>query len=279
MEIRRQAEKADRFRQLHHGPQVLVLVNVWDVATARLVEEAGLRAIATSSAAVANSWGYPDGQRISRADMLSVVERIARHVQLPVSADLEAGYGGTDEAVTELAYAMIAAGAVGLNFEDRTGDARHPLFPVEEQVKRIKRLREVSSAIHVPVVINARTDVYLAQVGEPAMRFEHAVRRANAYRQAGADCLFVPGVGDGETIGRLVKAVEGPLNILAGPGTPPITELARLGVARISFGSGPFRAAMGYFRKFLHKVREPGAMAALAEDAIPYSGLNELFED
>lgn len=112
MEIRKQAEKAERFRQLHRGPQVLVLANVWDVATARLVEEAGFPAIATSSAAVANSWGYPDGQRISRSEMLSVVERIARHVDVPVSADLESGYGATEDAVAELACAMIAAGAV-----------------------------------------------------------------------------------------------------------------------------------------------------------------------
>src|SRR5208282_6599304 len=109
MEIHNQAQKAERFRQLHHGPQILVLVNVWDVATARLVEDAGFRAVATSSAAVANSWGYPDGQRISREEMLSVVERITRRVRLPVSADLEAGYGGTGEAVTELAKGMIAA--------------------------------------------------------------------------------------------------------------------------------------------------------------------------
>ena len=168
MEISRHAKKADRFRQLHHGPHILVLVNVWDVASARLVEKGGFSAIATSSAAVANSWGYPDGQRISRAEMLSVVERIARHSQLPVSADLEAGYGETDEAVTELAFAMISAGAVGLNFEDGTGDARNPLFPVEQQVERIKRLREVANMLRVPVVINARTDVFLAQVGDPA---------------------------------------------------------------------------------------------------------------
>jgi 2-methylisocitrate lyase-like PEP mutase family enzyme len=278
MDIARQAEKAERFRHLHYGPPILALVNVWDVATARLVEHAGLPAIATSSAAVANSWGYPDGQRIRRADMLSVVERIARHVQLPVSADLESGYGATDDAATELAFAMISAGAVGLNFEDGTGDARRPLLPQEQQVERIKRLREVSSAIRVPVVINARTDVFLAQVGEPDARFEHAVTRANAYRQAGADCLFVPGVSDAETIGRLVKAVQGPLNILAVPGTPPVAELERVGVARVSLGSWPFRAAMGWFRKLLHDVRDPAALAALTADAIPYAEINKLFE-
>lgn len=279
MEIRKQAEKAERLRQLHHGPHILVLVNVWDVATARLVEEAGFPAVATSSAAVANAWGYPDGQRISRGDMLSVVERIARHVELPVSADLEAGYGQTDEAAAELAFAMISAGAVGLNFEDSTGDPRNPLLPLEQQVERIKRLREVANAIRVPVVINARTDVYLAEVGEPEARFEHAVSRVNAYRQAGADSLFVPGVVDGQIIGRLVKAVEGPLNILAGPGAPSVAELERLGVARLSFGSGPFRTVMGWFRKFLHQVREPAALATLTGDAIPYREMNELFEE
>jgi 2-methylisocitrate lyase-like PEP mutase family enzyme len=278
MEIRKQAEKAELFRQLHHRPRILVLVNVWDVATARLVEESGFPAIATSSAAVANSCGYPDGQRISRVEMLSVVERIARHVQLPVSADLEAGYGRTDEGVTELAFAMISAGAVGLNFEDGTGDAANPLLPLDQQVERIKRLREVSNAIRVPVVINARTDVFLAQVGEPETRFEHAVSRVNAYRQAGADSLFVPGVVEGETIGRLVKAVEGPLNILAGPGGPSVTELERLGVARVSFGSGPYRAVMGWFRKFLNQVHQPAALATLIGDAIPYRELNNLFE-
>ena len=279
MEIRKQAEKAELFRQLHHGPHILLLVNVWDAASACLVEKAGFPAIATSSAAVANSWGYPDGQRISRGEMLSVVERIAQHVRVPVSADLEAGYGNTDEAVTELAFAMISAGAVGLNFEDSTGDPMNPLLPVEQQVERIRRLREVTNVLGVPVVINARTDVFLAHVGETESRFDHAVARVNAYRRAGADCLFVPGVTDGETIGCLVKATEGPLNVLAGPGSPAVAELERLGVARFSLGSGPFRTVMGWFREFLSQVRDPQALAALTRKAIPYGELSKLLED
>lgn len=279
MEARKQAEKAEELRQLHHGPNILVLVNVWDVASARLVEEGGFSAIATSSAAVANSWGYPDGQNITRAEMLSVVERIARYTQIPVSADLEAGYGGTEKAVTELANNLISAGAVGLNFEDGTGDPGSPLFPLEQQVERIRRLREVADARGVPVVVNARTDVFLAQVEEPETRFERAVARVNAYRGAGADSLFVPGVVDGEIIGRLVKAVQGPLNILAAPGGPTIHELERLGVARVSFGSWPFRALMGWFRKLLQQVGDPGALTVLAGDAIPYAEMNKFFED
>jgi len=278
METQTQKVKAEQFRELHQGPRVLVLANVWDVATARLVEEAGFQAIATSSAAVANSWGFPDGQQISRTEMLSVVERIAKRVQVPVSADLEAGYGDSDEAVAELARGLIEAGAVGLNFEDGTGDAQNPLFPLERQVERIKRLRESSDSQGVPVVINARTDVHLAEVGEPAARFEQAVRRANAYRKAGADCLFIPGVRDRETIRLLVREVEGPLNILAGSGTPPLEDLGRLGVARLSFGSWPFRAAMGLFRKFLREVSKRGTFATLEAEPISYADLNRLME-
>jgi 2-methylisocitrate lyase-like PEP mutase family enzyme len=278
MDIGKQAEKAEGLRQLHRGPQILVLVNVWDVATARLAESAGFPAIATSSAAVANSWGYPDGEHISREEMLSVVERIARNVRLPLTADLEAGYGASNDAVSELASALVAAGAVGLNFEDSTGDARDPLFPVEQQVGRIRLLREATYALNVPVVINARTDVFLAQVGEPETRFEHAVSRAHAYRRAGADCLFIPGVSDAAIIGRLVEVVDGPLNILAGPATPSVAELERLGVARLSFGSWPFRGAMGWFCRLLRDVRDPSKSANLMADAIPYIELNKLFE-
>jgi len=278
VDIHQQAQKAEWFRQLHHGPHILVLVNVWDVASARLVEEAGFPAVATSSAAVANSYGYPDGQRISRAEMLGAVERIARNVKLPVTADLESGYGDSADAVTELASTMVAAGAVGLNFEDGTGDPANPLLPLEQHVAKIQRLRAATNATGVPVVINARTDVYLAQVGEPATRFEHALRRANAYRQAGGDCLFVPGVSDAETIGKLVKAVGGPLNILAAPGGPSVGELERLGVARLSFGSWPFRSVMGWFDKLLKQVREPESLAKVTAAAIPYKGLNALFK-
>src|SRR5205814_12738 len=184
-----QADKAARLLDLEDGPSILVLANVWDVASARLVERAGFKAIATSSAAIANSLGYPDGERISRAEMLAAVKRIAGKVALPVTADLEAGYGSEPEAMTETAKAMIEAGAVGLNLEDGTNDAASRLVETELQVKKVRRIRETAASLGIHVVINARTDVYLAEVGEPATRFEHAVGRANAYRKAGADCL------------------------------------------------------------------------------------------
>jgi 2-methylisocitrate lyase-like PEP mutase family enzyme len=272
-----QAEKAAQLLKLHHGPKILVLANVWDVVSAKLVERAGFPAIATSSAAVANSLGYPDGQRIPREKMLAAVKRIASKVSVPVSADLESGYGTSLDAMAETARAMIEAGAVGLNFEDSTGDAKNPLFEVAEQVEKIKCLRATGEKLGVHIVINARTDVFLESVGEPSSRFEHAVERANAYRQAGADCLFVPGVYDAETIGKLVKAVDGPLNILAGPKTPATPELEKLGVARVSFGSWPMRAAMTAFERFVRELRERGTFASL-EPGIPYAEMNKLVE-
>ncbi|HUI43766.1 MAG TPA: isocitrate lyase/phosphoenolpyruvate mutase family protein [Terriglobia bacterium] len=268
------ALKAERFRELHQGPRILVLANVWDVASARIVEHAGFPALATSSAAVANSLGYPDGQRISRAEMLEVVRRIAAKASVPVSADLEAGYGETHEAIAETAAALIDAGAVGLNLEDRVDKAR--LVPVEQHAAKVSRIREVGASLGVRVVINARTDVYLAQIGEPASRFEHTVRRLRAYREAGADSLFVPGVYDAETIGRLVQAAPGPLNVLANPAAPPLAELERLGVRRVSFGSWPARAALGLFSRFAHELMEKGTFTSLGDGALSSAESNRL---
>jgi 2-methylisocitrate lyase-like PEP mutase family enzyme len=272
-----QSEKAAVLLRLHQGPGMLILANAWDVASARLVERAGFPAVATSSAAVANSLGYPDGQRIPREEMLSVVRRIASKVSVPVSADLESGYGTTTEAMEETARAMIEAGAVGLNFEDSTGDAQRPLFDVADQVEKIKRLRAAGEKLGVYIVINARTDVYLEEVGEPASRFHHAVQRANAYRKAGADCLFVPCVDDAETIGKLVKAIEGPINILVRPHSPSISELEKLGVARASFGSWPMRAVMGVLEGFLRELHDLGTHASLVP-GISYAEMNKLVE-
>ncbi|MBZ5566066.1 MAG: isocitrate lyase/phosphoenolpyruvate mutase family protein [Acidobacteriia bacterium] len=191
-----------------------------------------------------------------------------------VSADLEAAYGD----VEATARALVEAGAVGLNFEDGTGDPAHPLADPAEQCERIRRIRATGENLGVHIVINARTDVYLDHVGEPATRFEHTVERLNAYRQAGADCLFAPGVQDGETIGRLVKGLKGPLNVLAGPATPPVRELERLGVARLSFGSWPARSTWGLFQRLTRELREKGTFTTLAEGAIPYAEINKLVE-
>lgn len=200
MDLNQLQQKARLLLGLHATPPLLLLPNAWDVASARIFEDAGFPAVATTSAGIANLFGYPDGQAISRAEMLSMVERIARALSVPVTADMEAGYSTSPEGAAETARAVIAAGVVGMNFEDSTGDPQSPLFDISLQVARIKAIRSACASSGVPFVLNARTDVYLEQVGEPATRFDHAVRRANAYRQAGADSLFVPGVSDRDVI-------------------------------------------------------------------------------
>jgi 2-methylisocitrate lyase-like PEP mutase family enzyme len=269
-------EKAENLRSLHSGGRILVIVNAWDAASALIVEAAGGLAIGTTSAGMANVLGYPDGEKIPRGVMIEAVARIVRAVRVPVTADLEAGYGPTPEDAAETARQMLAAGAVGMNFEDGTGDAANPLMAVEQQVARIRAIRQVAATADVPLVLNARTDAFLRAAGPPETRFDETARRANAYREAGADCLFVPGVTDAETIGRLARAIRGPLNILASPGAPPVAELERLGVARVSTGSGFMRSCFAKARDVARDVFATGSWESLLDNTISYQEMNEL---
>ena len=267
--------KAANFLALHSGPEILLLPNAWDVASARLVEEAGFPAIATTSAGIAFSLGYPDGQKISPEEMLAVVARIAAAVDVPVTADIEAGYGNSPEDAARTTRAVIAAGAVGMNLEDATGDPAHPLFDLSLQIDKFHAVRGTAAVLKVPVVLNARTDVYLAEVGEPAGRYDETLRRLSAFRAAGADCVFVPGLKDAAVIGRLVAGLKYPVNILAGPGSPSAAELQKLGVARLSLGSGAMRAALGHFRRTLEELKTQGTYSGL-DGAVPYAELNRM---
>jgi 2-methylisocitrate lyase-like PEP mutase family enzyme len=218
-------EKAAALRQLHRRPELLVLPNAWDAASARVFADAGFAAIATSSGAIATSHGFPDGEHIPRELMLDAVRRIVHAVDLPVSADLEAGYGdpvGTARAAWEL-------GAVGMNLEDRCGT------PEEHAAA----LRDVRAAVP-ELVLNARVDVLLRGGGDVA----DAVARANAYLEAGADCAFVIGALDLETIQRLAAEIDGPLNVFFPPESAPLEELRAFGVRRLTFGSGFHRASV-----------------------------------
>lgn len=271
-------DKAIRFRELHRGPGALALPNAWDVASARIFEEAGFPAIATTSAGIAFSLGYPDGQRISREEMIARVARIVRAVNVPVTADVESGYGAAEDlvnGVVQTTRELIGAGAVGMNLEDATGRADQPLLPLERAVEKIRAAREVAVALRAPIVVNARTDVYLLPGGNPDADYREAVRRLLAFRDAGADCVFAPGLKDAETIRRLAKAVECPLNILAVPGTPSVAELEKLGVARVSVGSGFMRATLGLLRRAAEELKSGGTYSALS-DGIPYADLNRM---
>jgi 2-methylisocitrate lyase-like PEP mutase family enzyme len=272
----KQKQKAEDFRRMHQAPPILVLPNAWDVASARIFASVGARAIATSSAGVAFVLGYPDGQKIPRRLMIESIARIAASVDLPVTADVESGYGPGVADATETAQAVIDAGAIGLNFEDATNDPAHPLFPVDTQRKRIEAVRDAAERAGIPLVINARTDVFLAEVGEPSTRFAETVRRVNAYRQSGADCLFIPGVTDADTIRRLVRELAGPLNILVGPGAPPIAELQSIGVSRVSVGSQIARATLATARDAARELLEKGTYRGFLDRTIPYDELNSL---
>lgn len=251
-----------------------MLPNAWDAASALIFARAGAKAIATTSAGIAATLGYPDGQHITPQEMTAAVARIARVVDLPVSVDLEAGYGDTPHNAAATARAALEAGAVGLNLEDTTDSSEGPLLDAERQAQKIRAVRAVGEEAGVPLVINARTDVFLAQVGEPERRVQLAGARAKVYRAAGADCIFVPGISDPDTIAQLISAIDAPLNVLAVPGTPSVSELQRLGVARISLGSGPMRAALALIRDIAKELFEQGTYCAL-ENAIPYSDLVE----
>ncbi len=270
-----QIEKAKAFGAMHSANPVLLLANVWDVASARIIEEAGFPALATTSAGVAFSRGYADGQKIPSDEMFAAVAEIAGAVRVPVTADVEAGYGERPEDAARTARRVIEAGAVGMNFEDATGDAERPLAEVPLQLERIRAIREVADKLGVPLVLNARTDVYLLQVGEPARRYDETLRRLAAYRDAGADCVFAPGLQEVQTISRLVADVRCPVNILAVPGSPSVSELSSLGVGRISLGSGPMRASLGSLRHLALELLTDGTYSALL-GAPTYAEMNTL---
>jgi 2-methylisocitrate lyase-like PEP mutase family enzyme len=276
MNVQQQAGKAEQLRKLHHGPRILILPNAWDAISALIVEDAGFPAVATTSAGVANALGYPDGQRVPRNEMLDAVARIARVVKVPVTADLEAGYAETPREIADFARATVATGVVGLNFEDVTGDHESSFVPLDLQVEKIAALREASNSAGVPLVINARTDIYLLPVGPEETRFERTVERLRAYRKAGADCVFAPGIRDAETIGKLVKALDAPLNILLQPGGVTLRELEQLGVARASAGSGPHRSALTRLREVAVALRDYADHTPIFEHNISWSETNRL---
>lgn len=277
VEIKQQAAKAERLRALHHADVPLVLVNAWDVASARIIESLGFPAIATTSAGIANAMGYPDGEAIPPALMLESVARIARAVALPVTADLEAGYGSTIESAEETARQAIECGSVGLNLEDGTGNEADPLIDAALQADRVRAVRRIAGTLGVPLVINARTDAFLYAGDIPRnQRMAEALSRGRRYLEAGADCIFVPGGIDRAEISQLVRGLDAPLNVLANERTPPLAELKSLGVKRVSLGSSPMAYAMACFKAAALEVRDVGTFD-FAGHRIPYAELNALF--
>lgn len=271
-----QSEQVARFRQLHTR-RPLVLPNAWDAASARVIEAAGASAIATTSAGVSWSFGRRDGQKLRREEMLQVIGNIVKSVNVPVSADMESGYGhGSGKDVADTVQALIAMGVAGINIEDSPGREGQMLLTPEEQAERIRTARQAAMSMGADLLINARTDLYLFEVGDAKTRLSAVVERARLYQGAGADCLFVPGVIDRSTITELVEAIEGPLNIMAMPGAPNAKQLGEIGVARVSVGPWIAQAALASAQRAVRELVEQGTYTSL-ETCLPFAELNAMF--
>jgi 2-methylisocitrate lyase-like PEP mutase family enzyme len=271
-----QEDRARLFRSFHSAETPLLLANAWDPASARLVEQAGARAVATTSAGVAWGLGAADGNRVDVEQVIALTARIVAAVHVPVSVDLESGFGADAAAVGETVRRVIAAGAVGVNIEDAHTEPVSPLRPAGEQAARIAAVCGAGEAAGVPLFVNARIDTYLLGVGDEAGRLRETLDRARVYLDAGADGIFVPGVTDPVVVAALAEGIDGaPLNILTGPGAPAVAELAKAGAARISLGSAVAQAAYAVVRRATRELETDGTYSALA-DALTYAEFNGL---
>jgi 2-methylisocitrate lyase-like PEP mutase family enzyme len=263
-----QAAKAERFRALHHDPKLLVLPNIWDPFGARLLVAQGYPAVATASSAIAWSLGYDDGQLITFEMMLDVIRRIADSVDVPVTADIERGYAESPDDVAENVLRVIDAGAVGINFEDGKYEGG-PLCDIELQCRRIRAMRAVADVERLPLVINARIDVYLGGFdGSASDKLAETIKRGQAYIDAGADCLFPIMLTDGDSLAKLREETGAFINVYATADTPPMQELEKIGISRLSLGTGLFKAGATAMRAVARELMGYGPYDRFTSDAM-----------
>lgn len=270
-----QKEKADKFLKWHYDQDILVLLNSWDRASSKVVEGCGYKAVATTSMGIAASLGYPDCQVIPFNEMLGVIQGIVHAVHVPVTVDIEAGYGNSIPEIINSVAKFIDAGVVGINIEDSL-DLRPDLVDTMEFCERIAAIRELADSKGFHLVINARTDSFYTSSGSGQEKLAESILRGNKYREAGADCIFVQPVWEKETIATLVKEIIAPINILANPsigaGLPPsVQELQDLGVARLSLGSSLMKAVLAMIKKVADELSEQGTYASLMKSLNPLS--------
>ncbi|WP_257141267.1 isocitrate lyase/PEP mutase family protein [Priestia megaterium] len=268
--------KFQNFQQLHKESYAFVLPNAWDVISAKIFEKNGFPAVATTSAGIAMSLGYTDGEKIPFEQMLGAVKRIINSVNIPVSVDLESGYGRSINEVVDNARQIILAGGIGINLEDGTGDLDSPILDVSLQVERISEIRLLSKSLKVPLFINARTDLYWLNIGDLDLRLQEAISRGKAYQKAGADCIFIPGLYDIESIKKVRQELSCPINLLSGPNLPSINTLAQVGIERISTGSAPFRATATLLQRITEDILYDNNFQRLLNDNMSYNAITEL---
>lgn len=268
-----QKEKAETFLKFHHSKEILVLLNSWDAGSSKLIEACGYKAIATTSMGIAASSGYPDSQVIQLSEMIEAIKGIVNAVNVPVTVDIEAGYGKNVDEIIESVKKIIATGIVGINIEDSI-DLNPVLIDELEFCERISAIRTLSDSLGFHLVINARTDSFYTSSGSQREKLSESIKRGNKYREAGADCIFIQPVWEKETISTLVKEINAPINILsnpsAGAGLPPsVHELEELGVARLSLGSGLMKATLALIKKVADELREQGTYNILLDALTP----------
>jgi 2-methylisocitrate lyase-like PEP mutase family enzyme len=260
------------FRSLHQGPALLLLPNAWDAITARLIESLGAKAIATTSAGLAWSRGYPDGNALPDDQLIAAIRDIARVIRVPLTVDIESGYSDDPRAVARLVARVLAAGAVGINIEDGAGSP-------DLMCKKIAVIREVVAHSGVDLFINTRTDVYLRGIASWAPAVEEVIHRASRYRAAGCDGLFVPGLASSDAMEAIAAAIKPmPLNIMAVPNLPPMDMLQKHGVRRLSAGSAIAQAALGCTSRLAADFLA-GTMSEMFGAAAEYGAMNQLFAD
>jgi len=270
-------QRAAVFRRLHTEADALVLVNAWDAGSARVLEHAGARAIATTSAGMAWALGYPDGEQLPPSEFISATARICRAVSVPVTADIERGFGGSTHDVVAFVQTLIALGVVGVNIEDGVLSDTLRLAAPEVLCERITALREMAAQSKASLFINARTDTYFVTNEDRVARFDETVRRAQLYASAGADGIFVPGM-EMEDVAPFASTVTLPLNVYAGvPGAPPVHVLRRAGARRVSLGCGPLQSVFGSLRGIAHKAFVDGSFDDMDASIPSVSEVNELF--
>jgi len=271
------AERAERFRRLHTEGRLFVLPNAWDVPSARTFEEAGFPAVATSSAGMMVSLGYRDGETIPRAEYVAAVARIAERLAVPLTADVVAGFGPSVDDVVATVRAVVGVGAIGINLEDQDPTSGG-LLPLDAQVARLRAVRALGGELGVPLVINARTDALTGRDGTAESRLAEAIRRARAFRGAGADCVYPMRLTRREEIAAFVAATPGPTNVMIRPGLPELDDLERLGVRRVSFGPAASYAALGLLRRASAEILERRSFRSLIDGALTFDELNRLAE-
>jgi 2-methylisocitrate lyase-like PEP mutase family enzyme len=268
-----QKEKAEMFLKFHHDKEILVLLNSWDTGSSKLIEACGFKAIATTSMGIAASLGYPDNQIIQLSEMIDAIKGIVKAVNVPVTVDIEAGYGKNLKEIIKSVKKIIATGIVGINIEDSI-DLNPVLIDEMEFCERISAIRALSDSLGFHLVINARTDSFFTSADLPKENLAESIKRGNKYREAGADCIFVQPVWDKKTISTLVKEINAPINILSNPanveGVPPsVRELQDLGVARLSMGSGLLKATLALIKKVADELSEKGTYNILLDTLTP----------